>query len=295
MGDGNEFTLSAKDFRLACSGMRRPECVLVKADGTLYASAKPDGVLKIDANGQRHILGDINGVPNGIALDLNGDLLVTDIENGRLWRVRPDGSQEVVLDRIDGQPLGAVNFVMVDRAGIIWVTVSTRMVPRTDALTNPCPDGYIIKLDTSGARVVADGLLFANEARMDVEEAYLYVAETAAGQISRYRLDEDRNPTARETFGPSPLFDGARVDGIAFDIQGNLWVTELSRNGLHVLRPNGKHMCVFEDPAGDVLRQPTSIAFGGPDRRTVHVGSLVMENIVSFTAPYAGATLAHWA
>lgn len=293
MADSDEFSLSAQDFRPAYSGMRRAECLLVEADGTLYASAMPNGVLRIDPDGQRRLLGNIDGVPNGIALDLNGDLLVTDIENRRLWRVRPDGKQELVLDRIDGQPLGAVNFAMVDRAGTIWITVSTRKVPRSDALAQPCPDGYIIKLDTNGARVVAEGLLFANEARMDAEEAFLYVAETAAGHISRYRLDENRNPTEREIFGPSPLFDGARVDGIAFDSRGNLWVTELSRNGLHILRPNGEHVCVFEDVDGVVLRQPTSVAFGGPDLKTVYVGSLVMETILSFQAPYAGAPLTH--
>ena len=41
---------------------------------------------------------------------------------------------------------------------------------------------------------------------------------------------------------------------------------------------------------GPTLKLPTSLAFGGPDGRTVYVGSLAGNTLATFQAPVAGAT-----
>ena len=40
---------------------------------------------------------------------------------GGVFRMHPDGSVEVVLDEIDGQPLPSTNFACVDHKGAIWI------------------------------------------------------------------------------------------------------------------------------------------------------------------------------
>jgi sugar lactone lactonase YvrE len=97
-----------------------------------------------------------------------------------------------------------------------------------------------------------------------------------------------------ERFGPDPLYPGARVDGITFDAAGNLWVTELSRNAIVVIAPDGTSTTIFEDPAGEQVRVPTSITFGGEDLRTVYVGSLVLDKLPTFRSPIPGEPLYHW-
>ena len=64
----------------------------------------------------------------------------------------------------------------------------------------------------------------------------------------------------------------------------------LSRDddGLLVLRPDGRAHPVYEDPAGAVLRVPTSITFTGPDRRTALVGSLQADRLARFRSPVPG-------
>ena len=107
-------------------------------------------------------------------------------------------------------------------------------------------------------------------------------------------------------------------DGIALDAEGNVWIASLSTNGLLVVTPDGQLHTVFEDRnqaaldawlpefergrftvpllrawAGPTLQLPTSIAFAGPDLRTVVMGSLAMPQLLSFRSPVGGLPLWH--
>jgi gluconolactonase len=289
-----KFRLQPADFHSFGNSLSRPECIIATVDGSLFVSDRPGGIVRIDQDGKQTKIGNIQGLPNGHAMDLNGDFLVTDIENGRLWQVRLNGTQEIVLDNLDGEPLGAVNFVMVDREDVKWITVSTRTYPRADSLSTPRPDGYIVKLDSSGPKIVADGFYFTNEARFDRLSEYLYVAETTQGRIVRLPLYRNGQLGQAEIFGRAPLFLGARTDGIAFDQEGNLWVTEITRNGIYVITPEGQTICIFEDPDGKILRVPTGITFAGKDLSTAYIGSLTMDRLLQFQSPIPGEPLAHW-
>jgi sugar lactone lactonase YvrE len=153
-------------------------------------------------------------------------------------------------------------------------------------------DGYILVLDKDDLRCAGTGFCFTNEIR--IRDGYLYVAETALGRIVRHSLRRDGTLGPREAFGPDPLYPDARVDGIAFDEGGNLWVTEISRHALVVITPQGEAHTVFENPAAQVIDFPTSITFAGADRRTAIVGSLRMDRLATFEAPFPGARLRHW-
>ena len=146
---------------------------------------------------------------------------------------------------------------------------------------------------------MADGFRFTNEIRFDADERYLYVVETTGGCITRLRIDEHDRIAEREIFGPSRLGTGAWPDGIAFDAFGNLWGTLVYSDKLFVLTPQGDLRVLLDegDPASvdaleraffrnhvteDVLFRTgrgvapwmASVTFGGPDLRTVYVGSL---------------------
>jgi gluconolactonase len=289
-----KFTLRAGDISYRASNLCRPECVVAESDGTLWVSDKRGGVTRIDRDGRQAILGGIPGLPNGITIAPDGSLLVAELECGGIYRLQRDGRTELLLDSVDGKPLGSTNFVHADAGGRIWATVSTRTKPRFQAVTTPIPDGFIVLIDNWNVRIVADGLHFAKEIRIDTGYRYLYVAETALGRISRFHLRDNGDLADRETFGPATLFKGALVDGIAFAAEGALWITEVSRNGIHRITPDGSSHCVFEDPGKKVLNFPASLAFAGPDLRTVYIGSTRMNQLASFVLPVAGCPLPHW-
>ncbi|MFC9354052.1 SMP-30/gluconolactonase/LRE family protein [Arthrobacter sp. NPDC057013] len=276
------------------TGLSRPECVLAERDGTLWASDNRATACRISPDETQQLFGNAGGTPNGLALDQDGTLYVADIERGLVLSLDRNGTERVVLDQIDGRPLGAVNFPYFDEAGNLWVTVSTTVTPRSAAKETPVADGYIMRLDQSGPMIMAEGLFFTNEIRIDPSGRYLYTAETTAGRISRQPIQPDGTLGRRELFGKAPLFPGAAVDGVAFDSGGNLWVTELSRNAIFVLDPSGREHLAFEDPRGEILQEPSSIAFGGHDLKTLYVGTLGMSHLVSFEAPVAGHPLSHW-
>src|SRR5690606_2790946 len=98
----------------------------------------------------------------------------------------------------------------------------------------------------------------------------------------------------KEAFGPSCLQPGALVDGISFDRAGNLWVTEITRNQLWTIAPDGNANLVFEDTEGTILDHPSSLTFCGDDLKTVLVGGLNMTRLAAFKAPVAGLELPHW-
>lgn len=290
----DSFKLNPDAITYFGADLSRPECIIAEQDGTLWI-ADNRGAFSRHAPGQAaKLIGPREGLPNGIAMTKDGDFYVADMGKRHVYRIDREGRKEIVLDSFEGNPLGAVNFVYLDERDRLWVTVSTDTDPHLNAFNHPIPDGYVLLIDENGVRRVADGLLFTNEVRADPEGKCLYVAETTAGHITRYTINADSSLSNRQVFGPSPLFSGARVDGISFDAQGNLWVTEITRNALVVIKPDGNAVTIFEDPEGKAINFPTSVTFGGPDLHTVYIGSLKMNRIASFRSPIPGAPMRHW-
>lgn len=291
----SQFRLKAEDVTWTGDALSRPECVLCERDGTLWVGDKRAAFTRHDPDGRQVLLGSMGPLPNGMAMDRDGRILVANLETGVLFRVERDGRETAILDGVEGGPLGSLNFAYFDPAGRAWLTISTLTVPRLKALDEPVADGLLLRLHGDGAaEVVARDFFFANEVRVDRAMEWLYIAETTAGRIRRAPLSAEGALGAFEPFGADPLYPGARTDGIAFDCEGNLWATEISRNALVVLTPEGEAITVWEDPEGEILRHPTSVAFGGPDLRTVYVGSLVMDRLFTFRSPIAGEPMYHW-
>jgi gluconolactonase len=289
-----KFKLETDSFRSIGHDLSRPECIIAEPDGTLWISDDRAAVTCIRPDGSQQRIGSMGGAPNGLAMAADGTLYVANIGHGVFYRLARDGRHEVLLDTLDGKPVGSANFVYIDDKARIWLTVSTVTTPRSDALHNQIADGYIILIDDKGPRRVAEHLLFTNEVRIDSQGRHLYVAETSAGRVSRYPLGPDGGLGARETFGPETIFPGALIDGITFDADDNLWVTEITRHALYAITPQGIVHTIFEDPNARTLSFPTSLTFGGPDLKTVYVGSLKLDHLVSFTAPVPGAPMYHW-
>ena len=296
MSSITDFRLAAPDIRHLATPLSRPECVLAFRNGSLLISDDRAALIRIRPDGTHEMIGSMQGRPNGFAVTGAGELYIANIAQGKFYRVARDGREEVFLETFEGKPVGAANFVYADphHEDRLWLSISTVTVPRNRAEDEGIPDGCIVLRDRNGMRRVADGFTFTNELRIDRDGAFLYAAETATGRVSRLRIGADGSLTDRAIFGPATMFPGARVDGIAFDADGNLWVTELTRNALFAITPEGRLHTVFEDPEGRVIEKPSSVAFGGDDLRTVYVGSLTSTRLAHFRSPVPGLPMRHW-
>ncbi|MBN9409932.1 MAG: SMP-30/gluconolactonase/LRE family protein [Burkholderiales bacterium] len=337
------FTVDRAALRYVGDGLQRPECILAERDGSLWAADARGGVTHIAPDGSQRFIGqradarfaqaadakadDFEAkftqgtLPNGLAFAANGDILISNFGTDVLEVMSRDGTTRTLYDRIDGQPIGKVNFVLRDSKDRIWLTVSTRVNPWTAAAARRVQDGYIAVVDPHGIRVVADGFHFTNEVRLDAKEEWLYIVETTGPHVTRMRLDESQPGGVqlkdREVFGPSHL--GGYPDGIAFDSFGNLWCTLVMVDQLIALTPQGERRLLMDDgdpeasrnlldrmAAGTVTAEDmqrahgsvapwmASITFGGPDLRTVYLGSLLGTRIPYFTSPVAGLPMVHW-
>ena len=242
--------------------------------------------------------------PNGIALAADGSFLIANLgDDGGVWRLDRSGLLTPVLLEVDGVPLPPANFVTVDEQDRIWISVSTRLLPRQQAWRADVADGFIVLIDAAGARIVADGLRYTNEVRPDPTGNGCISSRRSAGGCGAFRWGAGRLGAAETAFS---LGDGFFPDGFAFDEEGGLWVTSLVSNRLlrfhrdrieTVLEDvNGRlrgarraGVCIPLDGGGTprqdsrhAVQQLTSVAFGGPDRRTVYLGRCTAPACIAF-------------
>lgn len=268
-----------------------------------------------DLSPQSLILG--GTLPNGLAFDGAGNILIANFGTDAIELMTRDGESRKLYDQIDGQPLGKTNFILTDSRNRIWFTVTTRQQPWTRSINEKTADGYVGLIDEHGIRIVADGFVGTNEIRFDAKEEWLYVVESNARRISRMRVAKDGSCSNREVFGPADL--GAPPDGFAFDAYGNLWVTLILAERLIAITPEGEVLTLLDDgdaaatasfvrhmDAGTVTPEVmasckgslapwmASVTFGGPDLRTVYLGSLMGTTLPSFRSPVPGLPMSHW-
>jgi sugar lactone lactonase YvrE len=328
------FEVDKSTIEYTGQGLQRPECILAEPDGTLWSADARGGVVRISSDGTQAVITQTHQkafaqaadeasrftegtLPNGLAFARNGDILISNFGTDCLEIMKRDGETRVLYDTLDGQPIGKVNFVLRDSKNRIYFTISTRIKNWMKAISPNICDGYIAMADENGLRVVGEGFAFTNEIRLDADEQYMYVVETAGKHISRMKVRTDGSLTEREVFGPSDL--GGLPDGIAFDACGNLWGTLVMTDQLFILTPEGEQHIILDDgvpeasrallkafendqvgpdhmlaAGGSIAPWFASVTFGGPDLRDVYIGSLRGTRIPYFRSPVPGLPMVHW-
>ncbi|GAB4674035.1 SMP-30/gluconolactonase/LRE family protein [Mycobacterium avium] len=310
-------TVQVTDLQAIGHGIQRPEHVLVSAEGHVYASDKSSAVAEILGNDYIRRIGDAGGEPNGFAVDRRGHFLIANFGAGVLQDLDPETGAivEVLRDKVHGRSLQWLNFVLVDRAGALWCSVSTTADDLMDTIARGVTDGYIFRVaaDRSSVDIVAEEVNFPNCMALDHDEQYLYVARTVAADAVRFpvkggslgeqerfgpalgarRADEFGPHAAALLADPNTCRRWAMADGCALDADGNLWVTLVFANRIVAISPEGNVEVVVEDPDGVLLNAPTSIAWGGEDMRNVYIGSMSTPYVLKGRSSVPGMPMIH--
>ncbi|MEM9047100.1 MAG: SMP-30/gluconolactonase/LRE family protein [Pseudomonadota bacterium] len=321
-------TLSLASIGFVGTRLKRPECVLAHSSGLLIAPdwTDPGGVSLITPSGSvARILAtrpdpgvDLPIRPNGIVLEAGGTILCTHLgaTRGGVYRLYADGRCSVVTDRVESAPMPPANFVAVDPAGRLWITISTRRTPRADDYRPDAQSGFVAVHAHGKTRIVADGLGYTNECLFSADGRRLYVVETFARRLTVFDVADDRllNRRVHARFG-----SGDFPDGIAEAVDGSLFVTSLVSNRILRVFSDGRVERLLQDaneahlaeverafqsglmgrPHLDRIQSTrlgstSNIAFGGPSLQTAFLGCLLGDAIAKFRAPVAGRALAHW-
>jgi len=286
--------MDLKSVKTIGSGLARPEGVMALDDGSIYTADARGRCARIEADGRTTFFGNLEGLPNGICIDEDGNCIVANIGNGEVQSVSRSGNHRVLMKEADGKKMFTPNFPFLDFAGCLWVSNSTDNPDIDASLSSPVSDGCLIVIARDQApHIVANGIYFANGVAVDAKEDYVYVAETMQRRVLRYQINQDNRLGKAEIFGPSFLGKLGFPDGIAFDEAGNLWIAFPIANAIGFIDPQGKLEIYVEDPQGIVINRPTNICFGGKDRRTAYIGSLGGTNVPFFEVPHPGMRLVH--
>lgn len=306
-------------------GLSRPECVVTHRSGFLFAAdwTGSGGVALIAPEGRvTRLLARDRATPlrpNGIALEPGGSFLIAHLgqNDGGLFRLYPDGRTETLVAHIDGAPIPPSNFALCDRRGRIWLTVSTRIMPRGDDYRPTASSGFIALVENGVARIVADGLGYANECALSADERHLLVNETFARRLTRFDVGPDGDLSNRTTL--ASFGEGTFPDGVVLDAEGCAWVTSIVSNRVIRVSPEGAQQIMLEDSqpghlawveaafqAGtmgrphldgvksDRLKNVSSLAFGGAALTTAYLGCLLDDRVPFFDTAVKGESPTHY-
>lgn len=214
------FVVEPSDIRFVGKDLQRPECILAERDGSLWSADARGGVVHIRPDGSQRLIAQQHQtlfseagdearrftegtLPNGLAFARDGRIIISNFGTDCLEIMSRSGETRVLVDNIDGEPIGKVNFVLRDRKDRLWLTVSTRIGNWMQAVSPKISDGFIALVEDNRISIVADDLAFANEIRLDADENWLYAVETTRRRITRFRVEADGCLSNRETYGPS--------------------------------------------------------------------------------------------
>ena len=312
------------ELKFIASGLVRPECVLATRSGDLFTADWRGGVAHQRRDGGveliRGALADGRPLlPNGIALRRDGSFLIAHLgdSDGGVFILERNGQTRPFLQTVDGIELPPSNFVHEDTVGRVWITVSTRRHPRLQASRPDVADGFIVLVDALGARVVADGLGYTNEALVSPDGAWLYLNETFARRLTRFRIGADGSLSGRETV--TTFGAGTYADGLTFDADDGVWITSIVSNRVIRVARDGSTQLILEDcdaahlaacevafqttgltralidqPTGRRLKNISSLAFVGADLRTAVLGCLLGDSLATFRTSVVGHPPVHW-
>lgn len=314
-------SLCLEDIGFIGAGLNRPECVLATQAGSLFTCDWRHGIAETRLDGSTRLIGNAGLIadgfrPNGIALRRDGSFLFANLgDAGGVWHLDRDGRLAPFLTRVDGVDLPATNFVLIDAENRTWISVST--THRDHKLTATRDDGLIVLVDERGARIVADHLVWTNETRVSPDRKYLWVNETFVGRTTRFRLAENGDLSGRDTVVEHAV--GSFPDGLAFDVDGAAWIICVVTNRLLRIAADLSVSVVLEDysrnhleavitalAAGALTRDlvyhntgrrmlnQSSLAFGGPDLKTLFMGSISGDRIATLAMTVAGMAPSHW-
>lgn len=200
-----------------------------------------------------------SGNSNGLALDPGGALIAC--EHGARRVARGDGaSGATVVDRFEGRRLNSPNDVTVRADGTIYFTDPPYGI--SDAQRELAFMGVF--------RVAPGGALTAehrgaltdrpNGVALSPAADRLYVGDSEAATVHVFDVAADGALSGRRTF----VTTAATPDGLAVDAAGDLFVATAA--GVEAYAPDGRRWGVIAVP-----EQPSNVAFGGADGRTLLV------------------------
>lgn len=220
--------------------------------GNLYVTDIPHGrIFRISPALEWTQVAEYDGWPNGIAIHRDGSVWIADYRRGLLRMEPSDGKVETLLAHRNSEGFKGLNDLTFDVGGRCWFTDQGQTGLHD-------PSGRVFRWHPETGRL--DCLLAnapsPNGIALDAQGNALFVAVTRANAVWRGPLLKDGSLSKVGAF--RTFFGSSGPDGLAVDADNRLVVAHASLGGAFVLNARGEVTHFVRSPAGHTV---TNVAY----------------------------------
>ena len=248
------------DWELVGEGYKHTEGPAADRYGNVYfCDAGASRIYKVAADGKATLFKENTGGATGLMFGPDGRLYAAENARKRVVAYSPEGKLTVLATGVTPNDLAVTS--------------------KGDLYFSDSPARIVYHIDAHGTRHTEfngdkDGNVgLPNGVRLTPDEALLAVADTLTRNVWSFHIKPDGSLSAGQPFYhlelPDDVADGplrSGADGIAFDDQGDLFVT--SKLGIQICDQAGRVVGIIRKP-GDA--DISNLAFGGQDWKTLYV------------------------
>ena len=249
--------------------------------GNLYVTDIPFGrVFRIDRQGEWELVAQWDGEPNGMKFLNATELLVTDYRNGLMAVDSRSGAVRPYLGRRNTESFKGLNDLTFDSQGNLYFTDQGQTGLHD-------PTGRVYRLSPSGRLdLLLHNVPSPNGVVLSLDEKFLFVAATRGNCVWRMPLLADGSASKAGQFFTS--YGPSGPDGLAVDSAGHLLVANPGLACVWVLNHRAEPVQVLKTDVGASL---TNLALGGPGGKTLYCTESTSGSILFAPMGAAGATV----
>lgn len=233
---------------------------------------KRGNVARVDEQGHAEVFIDLppGSVGNGIRFNSKGQMLIADYKQHSILQL--DLHTKELTTLAHNPAMSQPNDLAVSDDDMIFAA-DPQWSNNTGRLWRIDPDGQTHLLEKNMGST--------NGIELSPDNTRLYVNESAQRNVWVYEVDNSGVLSHKKLF---IHFDDFGMDGMRTDKAGNLYITRYGKGTIAVVSPKGK--LVREIPL--IGKNPTNLAFGGKDGKTVFVTMQDRRRVEYFRNDIAG-------
>jgi gluconolactonase len=248
-------------------------------NGNLYVTDIPNGrVFRVSPAGDFTLVAEYDGEPNGLKIARDGRILITDYKRG-IMRLDPDaGRVTPLLERRWSESFKGVNDLVFASNGDLYFTDQGQTGLHD-------PTGRVFRLTAAGRLELVIGTVPSpNGIVLNRDEHALYVAVTRGNCVWRVPLMPDGSAAKVGLF--VQLSGGlGGPDGLAMDEEDNLAVAHVGLGSVWLFSRLGEPLYRVRSCTGLAT---TNLAYGGADRKSLYITESETGTVLVARLPVAG-------
>ena len=232
-------------------------------DGNLYVTDIPYGrIFKISPKGEWNLVAQYDGWPNGLRFHKDGRIFIADYKYGIVELDPVNGKVSSFLTHNNSEGFKGVNDLVFDNLGRLYFTDQGQT-----GMHNPTGRVFRYDFDKEKLDCLLDTGPSPNGLVLNPEENVLYVGMTRGNAVWRMPILPDSTTSKVGVF--AQLAGGVSgADGLAMDEEGNLSVCDAGNGCIWIFSKWGEPTYRIMSCGGG--RTTTNLAYGGTENKVLY-------------------------